>query len=161
MLKEKVIKHFPYQFRPYNIDQFPSNQQRKFDNNNLWLSDLEIEHFHNLLRHCSNYKPISTGSAIQNIKEIPIYQKNIQILYDNNVRHWICTYYDGNGTLYIYDSFGEQKLCKMNKEFLEKLHPYVFEDNKRIKFPNVQRQIGCNDCGFFAIAFGISRFFGY
>ena len=61
----------------------------------------------------------------------------------------------------IFDSLNIKELDNCYKIFLEKLHPYVFEKNYVISFPDVQQQPNYNDCGIFAIANAISLFKGY
>jgi len=50
-------------------------------------------------------------------------------------------------------------LHKHHEQFLKKLIPTFDFDKNPVKFPVVQRQPNCNDCGVFAIAFATSLLF--
>lgn len=58
--------------------------------------------------------------------------------------------------IYIYDSLNSKKLYEHHKQFLTRLFPTYNFEKCRVKFPTVQRQPNCNDCGVFAITFAIS-----
>lgn len=56
--------------------------------------------------------------------------------------------------LYIYDSVNPGKLTKELEFCLRPLFPYI--DLKPMKFPGVQNQNNCMDCGVFSVAYMIS-----
>jgi len=130
-----------------------------------WLTDLHIEHFQNLLRNCSEYTPVETWriQLLDTIQPILIDKKHIQILYSSSGPgssdgHWVCSYYDRRN-IFIYDSLNNKTLHKHHEQFLKKLFPTFDFVKNPVKFPIVQRQPNCNDCGVFAIAFATSLLF--
>jgi len=121
-----------------------------------------MEHFNNLLRNCSDYRPVETWriQCPDTIQCVPEHIKHIQILHSSSGLHdghWVCSYYDRKN-IFVYDSLNTKKLHKHHEEFLKRLFPYNFEKYS-IKFPIVQHQPNSNDCGVFAIAFAISLLF--
>jgi len=72
--------------------------------------------------------------------------------------HWVCSYYDRKN-IFIYDSLNNKTLHKHHEQFLKRLFPTYDFDKNVVKFPTVQHQPNCNDCGVFAIAFATSLLF--
>ncbi|KYN08276.1 hypothetical protein ALC62_00741 [Cyphomyrmex costatus] len=122
-----------------------------------------MEHFHYLLRNCSNYTPVETWriQLLNTIQPIPIDKKHIQILHSSSGPldgHWVCSYYDRKN-IFIYDSLNIKRLHEHHELFLKRLFlTYDFNKNP-IKFPTVQHQLNYSDCGVFAIAFAILLLF--
>jgi len=128
-----------------------------------WLTDIHIDHFHQLLAICSDYRPVETWriQCLHTIQPILPDKKHIQILHsmsNPSDGHWVCSYYDRKN-IFIYDSLNNKTMHKHHEQFLKRLFPtYEFEKNP-VKFPNVQLQPNFNDCGVFAIAFATSLLF--
>ncbi|XP_036140365.1 uncharacterized protein LOC118644830 [Monomorium pharaonis] len=122
---------------------------------NEWLNDDHIDHFHELLQNCSDYKPVGTWRIQLPHLIQPVLQdaKHIQILYSSS--HWVCSYYDRKN-IFIYDSLNNKILHKDHEQFLKRLFPTYDFEKCSVKFPTVQQQPNGNDCGVFAIAFAIS-----
>ncbi|XP_067216884.1 uncharacterized protein [Linepithema humile] len=133
-----------------------------------WLNDMHMDHFNQLLKNCSDYRPEGTWKIQlpQYIESVAENKKHIQILFSSNNHwilfssnnHWVCGYYDKKN-IFIYDSFNIKKLHKDHEQFLIHLFPFYSFDKQPVKFPTVQNQPNCNDCGVFAIAFAISLLF--
>jgi Ulp1 family protease len=124
-----------------------------------WLNDTHMDHFNQLLKNCSDYRPEDTWKLYfpNNIESVPENKKHIQILFSSN-NHWVCCYFDRK-KLFIYDSLNMKKLHSDHEKFLRGLFPTYPFDVRPVKFPIVQHQPNGNDCGVFAIAFAISLFF--
>ena len=94
-------------------------------------------------------------------------RENIQILYsqytddwnDNTGGHWVCCYYD-KSKLFIYDSLGGNYRHRHHKISLEKLLPFYSVTRENITYPRFQMQPSGDDCGVFAIAFGVTLVLG-
>jgi len=128
-----------------------------------WLTDVHIEHFHHLLRNCSEYTPVETWriQCLNTIQPISIDKKHIQILHSSSNLsdgHWVCSYYDRKN-IFIYDSLNNKTLHKHHEQFLKRLFPTYNFEKSPVQFPTVQHQPNYSDCGVFAIAFAISLLF--
>jgi len=92
-----------------------------------WLTDVHIEHFHHLLRNCSEYTPVETWriQLPNTIQSIPIDRKHIQLLHSSSGPsdgHWVCSFYDRKN-IFIYDSLNNKTLHKHHEQFLKRLFP--------------------------------------
>ncbi|KYN14475.1 hypothetical protein ALC57_13321 [Trachymyrmex cornetzi] len=108
-----------------------------------WLTDVHMDYFQRLLASCSDYRPVETW--------------RIQLL--NTIQPvWTLGFYNRKN-IFIYDSLNNKMLHKQHELFLKKLFPTYEFDKNPVKFPKVQCQPNCNDCGVFAIAFATSLLF--
>ena len=125
-----------------------------------WLADSEVSAVQCLLR---NQFPLVDGLQDATVlaagHAVPCTSQFVQIL--NAGTHWVCMsniQASERNTVDVYDSMFattsqllEETACRM-----------IMSRNNTIKFVNqkVQRQVGGNDCGLFAIAFATSICFG-
>lgn len=133
-----------------------------------------MDHFEQLLKSCSNYRPVETWriEILDTIPSMSGKKKRIQILFNisdplnlhlHDLRkplngHWVCCYYDTKN-IFIYDLLNNKKLHEHHKQFLRRLFPFYSFDKQPVKFPTVQQQLNISDCDVFAIAFAISLLF--
>lgn len=126
-----------------------------------WLTDTHMEHFGCLLEKYSNYKHIETWRLyiLETVQPVTTDKKHIQILHSSfGGGHWVCSYYDTKD-IFIYDSLNKKELHKDHELFWRRLFPNYPFDTNLVKFPTVQSQLNCDDCGVFAIAFATSLLF--
>ena len=116
-----------------------------------WLTDIEVNGALSILR---NQHPTIGGFentiVLSNSipREMAIYCINIYIVHDSG-NHWVCARYTCKRRIFeIYDSL--QKLC-VSRAVMEQLKK-VGGPQSRFAVMNMQRQIGGDDCGLFAIA---------
>lgn len=134
-----------------------------------YLDDEIIDTFQNILAYqtANRFSPQSSlrWQLPQLIQPHPQGQENIQILFGgissldtvhNQIGHWKCSYYDGKGTVHIYDSLNSKFLDNINNIYLSKLYNFP----TKVEFDNVQQQHDAIICGVYAIAFAVSLALG-
>jgi len=163
MLENKVIKHFPFEFKKLNdpsIYHFDESLITTGD----WLNDDHMYCVNYLVRKFTFYDPVDTVviQSPEQYKNITVAResKHFQILHGSN--HWICYKYENNN-ISLYDSKFNGNLNELQEKFLRSLHPscYIEQYNPNVTCPSVQQQLNSDDCGVFAIAFQVSLIFGY
>lgn len=135
-------------------------------NPETYVDDDAVNRFHIILEANTNFKP-QCSLLIQKpelIQSMPEYEKHVQIIFNDRgidgdfkkVGHWAAIYYNGQGTVYIYDSLYKE-LTKKQRLFLRRMFRFEFT----IDFvSNIQQQRNVYDCGIFAINFATSLALG-
>jgi len=64
-----------------------------------WLTDIHMDHFNNLLKNCSDYRPVETWrlQLPDYIQVMPTDKKHILILHSSSGPldgNWVCSYYN-------------------------------------------------------------------
>lgn len=143
-------------------DQIPSLNENYLDmiSQGNKLIDQHIYHFKELLSICSDYNHRDTLylQKLENIEPVAPTNKHIQILYSGISKHWTCSFYDSK-QVFIYDSLNKGELDNDQLVFLQRLYPFLQNNQKCFIFPKVQYQTNDKDCGVFAIAFAVSLLF--
>jgi hypothetical protein len=124
-----------------------------------WLTDIEVNGALCILR---NQYPTVGGFENTIIlsntipREMAIYCNNIYIVHDSG-NHWVCARYTCKRRMFeIYDSLKKLSVSKNVMEQLKKLGG----PQSRFAIMNMQRQVGGDDCGLFAIAIAVDLAYG-
>ena len=136
------------------IDDFTLEQHRISNiENGIWIADDEIHAASLLLT--KQYPSLSIPVDTLRHTGLGVAGENaIQIMHDR-VNHWIVTT-NLSGNVEVFDSIYR----KPHNEDVKKMLCLFYKRNiaygkLKISYPNVQRQLGSNDCGLFAIAFAV------
>lgn len=141
MLENKVIKHFPFEFKKLNdpsIYHFDESLITTGD----WLNDDHMYRVNYLVRKFTFYDPVDTVviQSPEQYKNITVAResKHFQILHGSN--HWICYKYENNN-ISLYDSKFNGNLNELQQKFFRSLHLscYIEQYNPNVTCPPVQQ----------------------
>jgi len=163
MLENKVIIHFPFEFKKLNDPSIYHSDESLITTGD-WLNDDHMYCFNYLVWELTFYDPVDTV-VIQNSEQyknimVARESKHFQVLHGSN--HWIC-YKNETNNISLYDSKFNGILNELQEKFFGSLHPscYTEQNNSNVICLSVQQQLNSDDCGVFAIAFQVSLIFGY
>ncbi len=125
--------------------------------NHEWLSDVEINYALRLIKQkfpnlggLENTLVLALGSS----NERPMQDLNVYIVFDKT-NHWVTAYISKKSNIwYIYDSLASEDNKTISPAIKNQLTKLSMSIRKKTKFrlKKMQKQIGCDDCGLFAIA---------